>query len=353
MQGYAIAYKFSPWRAYIVKRFIPKIDKHCWTIECVYKVLEKRRKITLLVWGMTLEKEGIEINNPNIRVVKLEDGFIRSIGLGVRLSIPISLVADPVGIYYDSSKPSLLENMLNFYEFNNNLIERAKNLRNLILEKNLTKYNIAENRWKPKTKDKKIIVVPGQVERDASIIYGSPKIKKNIELLKAVRERNPDEYIVYKPHPDVINGYREGNYPDKVLLEYCNEICKRCSTHDLINCADEVHVLTSQFGFEALLRNKKVVCYGQPFYSGWGLTEDIFPVKRRKRKRTLEELIAASLILYPIYVSIIKNVKISPEEAIEELHKLRYKKPLKLKLWTVIQYLLEPYFRFKKFIGRH
>jgi len=53
--------------------------------------------------------------------------------------------------------------------------------------------------------------------------------------------------------------------------------------------------MTSLSGFEALLRDKKVVTYGSPFYAGWGLTEDHAVTERRCRRRTLEELIYLAL----------------------------------------------------------
>jgi capsular polysaccharide export protein len=38
-----------------------------------------------------------------------------------------------------------------------------------------------------------------------------------------------------------------------------------------------------------------------PFYAGWGLTEDLVPIRRRKRRLTLDELVAGTLLLYPRY----------------------------------------------------
>jgi capsular polysaccharide export protein len=66
---------------------------------------------------------------------------------------------------------------------------------------------------------------------------------------------------------------------------------------------DEVHVNTSLAGFEALLREKSVTTYGVPFFAGWGLTTDVGPVpQRRTAKRTVDELVAAALLLYPRYL---------------------------------------------------
>ncbi|MCY1540147.1 Capsule polysaccharide biosynthesis protein [compost metagenome] len=59
--------------------------------------------------------------------------------------------------------------------------------------------------------------------------------------------------------------------------------------------------MTSLSGFEGLLRRKKVVVYGRPFYAGWGLTEDRDFEPGRRRKLSLEELIAGTLLHYPIY----------------------------------------------------
>ena len=87
----------------------------------------------------------------------------------------------------------------------------------------------------------------------------------------------------------------------------------------LLESIDEVHCLTSLAGFEALLRSKKVTCYGHPFYAGWGLTNDVFQMPRRNKMLMLDELVAGALILYPHYMSRTKESLISPEEALDEL----------------------------------
>ncbi|MGF1644795.1 MAG: hypothetical protein ACFCUJ_14235, partial [Thiotrichales bacterium] len=68
---------------------------------------------------------------------------------------------------------------------------------------------------------------------------------------------------------------------------------------------DEVHTMTSLTGFDALLRGKQVVTYGQPFYAGWGLTRDLADSRtafvRRTRQLELDELVAGALLRYPRY----------------------------------------------------
>ena len=82
----------------------------------------------------------------------------------------------------------------------------------------------------------------------------------------------------------------------------------------LLDQVDAVHVLTSLTGFEALLRRRDVTCHGVPFYAGWGLTRDLAEVPdRRGRRLTLDELIAAVLIVYPRYLDPVTGLPCTPE----------------------------------------
>jgi capsular polysaccharide export protein len=62
-----------------------------------------------------------------------------------------------------------------------------------------------------------------------------------------------------------------------------------------------------------------VVTYGRPFYAGWGLTTDIHPPARRGRALTLEQLVAATLILYPHYIDPVTLLPCGPEHLIEQM----------------------------------
>jgi capsular polysaccharide export protein len=166
---------------------------------------------------------------------------------------------------------------------------------------------------------KRKLFVPGQVEDDRSVATGGAGIYSNIDLLQRVRTLNPDAFILYKPHPDVDAGHRLGAIPDDEALSHANHIIRGVSTAAIIPAVDEIHTLTSLAGFEALIRRRKVVVYGQPFYSGWGLTTDLAPVERRKRKLSLEELIAGSLVLYPRYFDPVTRLSCGPEILIERL----------------------------------
>jgi capsular polysaccharide export protein len=163
------------------------------------------------------------------------------------------------------------------------------------------------------------ILVPGQVEDDRSVILGGAGIAGNLDLLTRVRAANPDAYIVYKPHPDVDAGHRRGAIADPVAARLANRIVRDISSAAMVLAVDEIHTLTSLVGFEALLRGRRVVVYGQPFYVGWGLTADQAPPPRRSRKLTIEQLVAGTLILYPRYLDPVTRLPCGPEVIIDRL----------------------------------
>ena len=253
------------------------------------------------------------------KLIRVEDGFLRSVGLGAELRRPLSLAIDHRGIYYNSGRSSLLETILASTEFSEALVERAGKLRERLTAERLTKYNLNAATWNRPTATRRVILVPGQVESDASIRFGAPGTKTNIGLLRAVRDAAPDAHIVYKPHPDVVAGLRDKGSGEDDATRIADEIVTDVSIVDLIAQIDEVHTLTSLTGFEALIRGKSVTCYGQPFYSGWGLTTDILPVERRTRKLSVDELVTGSLILYPTYVSQTTGRFATPERIVDEL----------------------------------
>jgi capsular polysaccharide export protein len=260
----------------------------------------------------------LRIHN-GVKLVRLEDGFLRSVGLGAELVRPLSWVMDGTGMYYDAGAPSDLENLLQTASFDEALIGRARRLREAICAHGISKYNVGERSWQRPVDSRRVILVPGQVESDASIRYGASGIKRNIDLLKAVRADAPDAYVVYKPHPDVHAGLRRSGEGEGEADRWCDEVVVDVPIHELLAVVDEVHVLTSLTGFEALLRGLRVVTYGRPFYAGWGLTGDIAPPDRRTRRLSLDELIAGALILYPVYVSRRTGRFTTPERALDEL----------------------------------
>lgn len=269
------------------------------------KNIESDGQVAFYIWG---KKEFPQVEafakQHGINVYRVEDGFYRSNSLGSDLTQAYSLVVDAQGIYFDPSQPSDLEVLLQDYDFANtpDLLAKAQSVREYWVKQKLSKYNHFADQNLNLPKDKKIIVVPGQVGDDASIRYGANGMS-NLTLLQKVRHQRPDGFIVFKPHPDVVVGNRAGAVSDSDALQYCDLVVTDLSIDSVLRYADEVHTMTSLVGFEALLREIKVFTYGMPFYAGWGLTIDGMLCERRTRELKLEELVAATLLLYPRYIS--------------------------------------------------
>ena len=253
-----------------------------------------RHQRNLMVWASGHQDLAFPTN-------RIEDGFLRSRGLGATLTPPLSLVADRLGIYYDPRAPSQLEQMIaDTVTLRPDQKARAERLRQQVIGAGLTKYNAGQTA--AEITGTRRILVPGQVEDDASILTAAGDIKTNLALLTAVRRANPDAIILYKPHPDVEAGLRLGAVPDRDTAASADRVLTNTDPGTLLTQIDEVWTMTSLLGFEALLRNKRVVTYGAPFYAGWGLTHDLGrPPTRRVARPDLLGLLYATLIAYPRY----------------------------------------------------
>ena len=285
----------------------------------------------LLVWGRKPLPKGMDAGS--MPVWRMEDGFIRSCGLGADLRRPASLVLDDRGIYYDATVPSRLEYLLSTVELSRQQKQRGESLISLLLQQRISKYNLAAHGCelfagaKP---GQRRILVTGQVDSDASLKFGSPVIFRNIDLLVRVRqwldEEGVDAYVVYKPHPDVVQAGRQGHVPDSEALKFVDRVVADSDIFDGISQCDELHVMTSQAGFEALLQNKTVHCWGMPFYAGWGLTQDHMAggaIDRRQRSRKLAELVYLALCEYPRYVHWQTRRFTTPERVVKTLARQR------------------------------
>ena len=197
----------TPWKARQIYRYTKDLDDI--KVSSFKKFSEGMKNV--LVWGKSIKSDKFIPKTHSF--ISVEDGFIRSVGLGGDLFSPLSLVFDKKGIHYDFSKPSDLEELLERKVVNDEEIERSNKLIKLIRLKNISKYNLNTERkflYKNKSQQNKILVL-GQVETDSSMIYGVPKdtIKKtNYSLVCQVRKDYPNDYIIYKPHPDLENKLR-------------------------------------------------------------------------------------------------------------------------------------------------
>ena len=261
----------------------------------------------------------------NLTFRRVEDGFLRSRGLGAKLVPPLSLVTDDLGIYYDPNRESRLERMVQT-PLSHDARRRTEKLITALIAARLSKYNLSG--ILPDMPDGPRILVPGQVEDDASIRLGAGHIRTNLGLLQAARSLHLNATIIYKPHPDVEAGLRPGAIPDANLRGLADVVARHSDPIQLIEACDEVVTMTSLLGFEALLRGKHVTCLGTPFYAGWGLTEDLGPIPLRRKQAKdghplprpgLLALAHAALIAYPRYYDPVSRKPCPPEVVLHRL----------------------------------
>jgi capsular polysaccharide export protein len=250
---------------------------------------------------------------------RVEDGFLRSRGLGADLVPPWSLCLDDLGIYYDPTQESRLERLIAASDdLPADARDRARALIGRLTGAGLSKYNLGGTTLPQTLPVGHRILVPGQVEDDASIRLGAGIVNTNRGLLVAAREANPDAVILYKPHPDVEAGLRPGKVADAAAL--ADVILDRTDPVAALDAVDAVWTMTSTLGFEALLRGKPVVCLGTPFYAGWGLTKDRGPtLPRRAVRPDLLALVHATLIQYPRYHDPVTNLPCPVEVIVDRL----------------------------------
>lgn len=302
LAGNVLCIGFSPWKKQFIRNYLnlPAIELK---FESVLIQSPSVQFDHVIIWGMKQPELTANQFTP-AKLWRMEDGFVRSVGLGAKLIRPYSLVLDDLGIYYNANQPSRLEQILCNLTLNQLQRARTEKLILNIIEQNISKYNIAgDNDWPSDIPpNKKVILVVGQVADDASIAFGTTELcNTNEQLLIQVKKNNPSAYIIYKPHPDVTNGLRQGDIPLNITTLNANAVVTQTDMSLCIQACDELHTMTSLAGFEALLRHKRVFCYGQPFYSGWGLTTDLQPNSRRSKQLDLLTLTYGTLITYPVY----------------------------------------------------
>ncbi|MBF7069476.1 capsular polysaccharide biosynthesis protein [Campylobacter volucris] len=291
----------------------------------------------------------------NCKFLLLEDGFLRSLNLGIENSPSFSIVKDDVGIYYDATAPSRLENILNTYEFNEEELKQAKKAIKLIKQEKLSKYN--NNLSLPKdlfSQNENRVLIITQVCNDASLKYGLAENFSTQEIINDAIKENPQAKIYIKIHPDVLSGKKQSDFDIKDIPKECILIKENYNPIELLSFFDKVYTKTSGMGFEALMMGLECICYGKPFYAGWGLTKDKLVCDRRVKKRTLEEVFYAAYILYSEYFNPYLDKKSDIFDTINTLAK--YKKIeqinsnnlyfLGFTLWK--RWFIKPFFQAKK-----
>ncbi len=250
----------------------------------------------------------------------LEDGFLRSMGLGKSGAIPLSIVIDDLGLPVDASRPSRLERLI---EGAREAGELGRTIREQIVLNKLSKYNHLPHRSPQieRTSKRRILLVD-QVVGDVSV---GRALGSNASFEKMLADAlATDAQCLIRTHPDVMAGLRKGYLTVSASNANVILVDEQVSVASILEAVDEVWTVSSQFGFDALLRGIPVRCYAAPFYAGWGVTEDHFGVYtkaalagRRTKRRTVDQIAAAAFSLYPTYRDPIDWREIDVFQAIE------------------------------------
>ncbi|BAJ00598.1 capsular polysaccharide biosynthesis protein [Shewanella violacea] len=341
------AFGFSLWKRAFIKPFIGRMAGRVVFIGNKNKLdslikADARANCTssVLLWGKR-QRSWLEELKQGCPVWFMEDGFIRSVGLGADLRRPSCLVIDRQGMYYAPDGPSDIVDLLNNISLNESHTRRAEHLAQSLVERAMSKYNVGQTSAASTLLDeiaelanlgsdskstagkREIILVPGQFEQDQSIAASRGQIKTNLQLLHQVRSDYPQAYILYKEHPDLYSGVRPGALGEQAALQYADRYLSDVDIVSVLALCDRVCTITSLTGFEALLRHKNVTTYGSPFYAGWGLTEDALTFSDRTNLLSLSQLVYATLVSYPRYVDWSTGLLTTPERVIEQLSEER------------------------------
>jgi capsular polysaccharide export protein len=331
-------YRITAWKRRAVRAFLDGPGPVGFTRNLETAIAKARAQGgAVAAWGTAAGRIAGQVREAGVDLMTIEDGFLRSVGLGASFTPALSYVFDSSGIYYDPSRPSDLEAILQSSQFDAALVQRARTLVAILIEQQLTKYNPAAGAYalQPPT-GREVVLVPGQVADDAAVCLGGADLYDaepmeqggaNLALLKRARARRPDAFIIFRPHPDVAAGLRAGHVPERLARQSADHIDTGASILATMAVADRVETVASLTGFEALVRGKPVTVHGQPFYSGWGLTEDLCPPPRRSRRLTIEELVAGVLIVYPRYFDPVSGRVCPVEVAVERLAHMRKQGP--------------------------
>jgi len=314
---------FSWWKRREIARFLwtPAHALRFFRSERAALRYAERQGGALAIWPSRVSTGLIaQASTRGVPLVRVEDGFVRSVGLGSNLVPPSSIAVDRLGIHYDPANASDLETLLSTTEFAADLLARAARLRKTIVEAGISKYGHDAAQPMPPRSDRRLVLVAGQVEDDMSVRLGGGGLASNLELLRRARALEPEAELWFRPHPDVDAGHRKGVVRDADAMLYADRIVRGGGMAPLLGVVDAVHILTSLTGFEALLREREVTCHGIPFYAGWGLTRDLAPVPdRRGRVLSLDALVAGVLIAYPRYLDPMTGLPCAPEMLIRRM----------------------------------
>lgn len=314
-----------------VQQFVPKMLG----ARTVVSFFGERRKLKSLASVEIFFQWGIKPNkNKTLQhkmakllarpILFIEDGFIRSIDIGLSGEPTLSIIIDDKTAYYDATCTSRLQRLIESGpDLTYEQALRSRSAIKKVVKARVSKYNHAPDfSLKVGRPSRRKVLLVDQRFGDQSVISGLADESTFECMLQDVIIQYADHDIIIKQHPDAIKGGKSSYFSDDRLafakgMENLFLLNFDVNPYALLDIVDEVFVVTSGMGFEALMAGKTVHCYGVPFYSGWGLTSDKIPTPDRKRRRSLEDIFYYAYIESSRYFHPVRNCVVEVEELID------------------------------------
>lgn len=265
-----------------------------------------------LQWGASESKRRKRLRrnskNSAAPLFFVEDGFIRSVEIGLRGSPGLSFLVDDLAPYYEAREWSRIElTLASEWNISNEQIAEARACIDDIKARRISKYNHAPDyapSWQADPRRKILLV--DQRNGDQSVSSGLASADTFREMVSDATSMEKS-LVILKRHPDATIGnmgsyFSAGNLGPLLSHPSVAFHDDEINPYSLFDAVDEVWCVTSGMGFEALIAGKKVKVYGAPFYAGWGLTEDRLRLDwRSKTPRTLEEIFYCAYLARSVY----------------------------------------------------
>lgn len=274
-----------------------------------------------LQWGasesgrnLNLYKNASAVGGP---LFFIEDGFIRSVEIGLGGNPGLSFLIDDMNPYYDARSWSRIEAMLaSDWKISPAELTQSQAALTEIRSKRISKYNHAPDiapKW-AKDRRKRVLLVDQRLG-DQSVPSGLGTEDSFRQMVMDALVRDDNALVVLKRHPDGTIGGKGSYFSRQILgglLDHPNILIHdgESNPYALFDHVDEVSVVTSGMGFEALIGGVKVNTYGAPFYAGWGQTNDRLKLDWRSKNRSIEDIFYWAYMASSVYYDPDKNERI-------------------------------------------
>ncbi|WP_375228248.1 capsular polysaccharide biosynthesis protein [Roseobacter sp. S98] len=230
-------------------------------------------------------------------------------------SLP-GLTIDTRGPHFDPAQPSDLELLLATHPLDDTaLLDEARGGIARFCEAHLGANNALRIDIVPPPPG--YVLIFDQPRNDPTVSACGADRNRFLEMLFVAREEHPGAPVLIQKHSETLQGGRQGHFGDEDTGEAVRFLTDPVSHQSLFEGAVGVYTVSSQAGFDAIFAGHRPRVFGQPFYAGWGLTDDEFPVQRRQRRLTRAQLFAGAFLIYPRWYSPFADDLCTGTEALE------------------------------------